>query len=750
MEIATLGIKVDSSQVKNAKGDVENLTRSGKTADDRFKSFTNTLKGVAGALAIGATFRAVISATVEQERVTRQLEAALEATGGAAGLARDELLSMASELQKVTTFGDETVISAQAMLLTFKQIGQDVFPEALEAILDVSTAMGTDLKSAALQVGKALNDPVLGASALSEAGIQFTAVQKEVIASLVETGRTADAQRIILEELETQFGGSARAARDTLGGAIQSLKNAFGDLLEGDSGGEGVRGAKDSIEELIKLLEDPNTQQAFGEITSAVVDITSAAARGAVAFADFGKSLGTFLATRGGTDFGLHDIDGMVAKLTKLQDQMGLMSERGQTNTPMFRSIEAEFDRISIQLDRAYEQAESFGGQKIVTPEQTAGVKAGADAVRTLTAEEIELEKQRKIAAEAAQKRWESNQGTIESLELEAATLNMTASEAKLYELALNGADAAQRAAAESALALIDAHKIEADAMKEQTEAAKAYHALMAEMDNAVHDAEIARLLERQQQKREIIQAALDAEYITKHEHDLRMIELEQQTAEERARIADEFSARQAAAAVSMMADVLSITSTQVGQMQGLFDEASGIGKAFFFVSQTLAAANAVIAGLQASMAIRVAYAQMAAMSGTAAPGILAAGEVHANVAAGMGAVTGGMIMGQALASFDGGGFTGFGARSGGVDGKGGFPAILHPNETVIDHAKGQGMGNNVTVNLIADTARAGEVNTTEAEDGSMQVDAFVADIFGDGPRARALEGAYGLSRVGR
>ena len=59
-------------------------------------------------------------------------------------------------------------------------------------------------------------------------------------------------------------------------------------------------------------------------------------------------------------------------------------------------------------------------------------------------------------------------------------------------------------------------------------------------------------------------------------------------------------------------------------------------------------------------------------------------------------------------------------------------------------------MGNNVVVNLIADTSRAGEVSTSENEDGSMQVDAFVADIFGDGPRARALEGAYGLSRVGR
>jgi hypothetical protein len=49
---------------------------------------------------------------------------------------------------------------------------------------------------------------------------------------------------------------------------------------------------------------------------------------------------------------------------------------------------------------------------------------------------------------------------------------------------------------------------------------------------------------------------------------------------------------------------------------------------------------------------------------------------------------------------FAGGGYTGNGARAGGVDGKGGFPAILHPQETVIDHAQGQGMGATVNFNI--------------------------------------------------
>ena len=61
--------------------------------------------------------------------------------------------------------------------------------------------------------------------------------------------------------------------------------------------------------------------------------------------------------------------------------------------------------------------------------------------------------------------------------------------------------------------------------------------------------------------------------------------------------------------------------------------------------------------------------------------------------------------------SFEGGGFTGAGPRSGGVDGKGGFPAILHPNETVIDHTKNQSMGGVTIVNNIDASGSGPEVD---------------------------------------
>jgi methyl-accepting chemotaxis protein len=59
------------------------------------------------------------------------------------------------------------------------------------------------------------------------------------------------------------------------------------------------------------------------------------------------------------------------------------------------------------------------------------------------------------------------------------------------------------------------------------------------------------------------------------------------------------------------------------------------------------------------------------------------------------------------LPSFDGGGYTGMGIRAGGLDGKGGSLAVVHPNETVIDHTKGQGMPSAPTVNFNISTVDA-------------------------------------------
>jgi hypothetical protein len=135
--------------------------------------------------------------------------------------------------------------------LTFTKIGKDVFPDATKAMLNMSEALGTDVKSSALQLGKALNDPIRGMTALTRAGVSFTQEQKDMVKQLQNSGDMVGAQKLILKELEVQFGGSAAAARNTFGGALKSLENIQGDIME-DIGRMTAAVGKDLVEQLIK------------------------------------------------------------------------------------------------------------------------------------------------------------------------------------------------------------------------------------------------------------------------------------------------------------------------------------------------------------------------------------------------------------------------------------------------------------------------------------------------------------------
>lgn len=167
-----------------------------------------------------------------QAKADAQIKAALKSTQNAVGRTFQDLKKQAQDLQKVSLFGDEQIQQAQGVLLTFTKVSGDINKRATETILDVSTALKTDLKSTSLQIGKALNDPLLGITALSRAGVQFTVDQKAMIKSMVEAGDTAGAQGVILKELETQFKGSAQAAAEAGNGPYTQLKNRLSDVKE--------------------------------------------------------------------------------------------------------------------------------------------------------------------------------------------------------------------------------------------------------------------------------------------------------------------------------------------------------------------------------------------------------------------------------------------------------------------------------------------------------------------------------------
>jgi hypothetical protein len=161
-----------------------------------------------------------------------QTEAVIRSTGGAAMISADEINRMAGAFQDITAFSDESVQAMQNILLTFTNIGMPIFKQTTQAVLDMSAALGTDLQGTAIQVGKALQDPILGITALRRVGVNFAADQVDVIKALVDTGRAAEAQQIILEELNKEFGGSAQAALGTYTGQLEQLKNQLSDIGE--------------------------------------------------------------------------------------------------------------------------------------------------------------------------------------------------------------------------------------------------------------------------------------------------------------------------------------------------------------------------------------------------------------------------------------------------------------------------------------------------------------------------------------
>ena len=197
-----------------------------------------------GVAALGAASY-LMKLYAEQEKQERKLAAVLKATGNAAGYSADQLKQMAADLQKVTTYGDETTLSAMAVLATFKEIRGDQFKEATKAAMDMSAVLGTDLQGSILQIGKALNDPIKGMTALSRAGVSFTQQQKDQVKSLQEAGDIMGAQKIILAELKGEFGGAAAEMADTFGGRVTQLKNRLGDL--GEQIGEALLPAFDSF-----------------------------------------------------------------------------------------------------------------------------------------------------------------------------------------------------------------------------------------------------------------------------------------------------------------------------------------------------------------------------------------------------------------------------------------------------------------------------------------------------------------------
>jgi len=281
----------DASSYKRSLGDVDKASsRLTRTSGGVARGIGRVAK--AGAIAAGAagvgglfvTLRAGIADWKENTKVAAQTEARIKSTGGIANVTAGAVKRLGAEVQAYSGISDEAVREGANLLLTFKQVrneagkGNKVFDRATKAAVDLSVAGFGSIDSSSKMLGKALNDPVRGITALRRAGVTFTDGQQKTIKSLVESGRMLEAQKLILREVESQVGGSAKAYGDTLPGQISKLRETFGDLA-GELVGKVVPGLNGAVGAAAGFLSKISQAKGFKARLNVVWDGVQSAAR---------------------------------------------------------------------------------------------------------------------------------------------------------------------------------------------------------------------------------------------------------------------------------------------------------------------------------------------------------------------------------------------------------------------------------------------------------------------------------------
>jgi len=247
IELRLAGAAAFQAQARGAAASVKDIGVAGGRAEKPTGRLGKAI-GKVGPLAAGAAVGGGIMAAKfgvdavkafrESWKIGQQTAAAIKSTGGAAGVTAQQVSNLAGSLSQQTGIDDEAIQSGQNLLLTFTKIqnqagkGNDIFNQSTKTLLDMSTALGTEPQQAAIQLGKALNDPVKGITALRRVGVSFDEGQQKRIKRFVDEGKTVQAQRLILRELNKEFGGSAKAQATN----ADRLKVAFGNLQENVGG----------------------------------------------------------------------------------------------------------------------------------------------------------------------------------------------------------------------------------------------------------------------------------------------------------------------------------------------------------------------------------------------------------------------------------------------------------------------------------------------------------------------------------
>jgi hypothetical protein len=382
----------------NITGDSKELSTALKTASSKMQAFGERASQLGKTLStrltlpiIGAAALAIREFGKEEDAIAR-LNGALRANAGQANITANEVKALAESLETTTNVTADATMNAAALLSTFHQVSNqagennDVFTRTIKVSADLAALMGTDMTSATMQLAKALENPTIGLGALSRSGTTFTEQQKEMIQTLVESGRQLEAQTMILDVVESQYKGIAEELAQTTSGRIKNALNELGKTVDsfGQIMSEALLPMLEIITGLAKRLEtmDESTKRfvitiagltaavgpalfVIGQLTIAVRVLTATMLANpylAVGAAIAGIGVAAYNAIKP-----VNDLNSVIRKSVGVGDE--LTGSQKEQETILARIIALSKDRAG--LERAQADATGPGRARIISMYQS-------------------------------------------------------------------------------------------------------------------------------------------------------------------------------------------------------------------------------------------------------------------------------------------------------------------------------------------------------------------------------------------
>jgi hypothetical protein len=222
----------DPKGLKSANAAFGNLQSSVGSLGRNFAALGVALAGA------GALIAKNVQSLARIETINAQTAQTIKTMGNAANISATEVEALAGSLESLTAIEAESIQEGANLLLTFGNIrnelgaGNDIFTQTTKIMVDMGVALRKGPVDTATMLGKALNDPIQGLTALRRVGVSFTEQQLEQVKALQNSGDLMSAQKLILEELQKQYGGSGAAFAKTFTGQLQLMGHELGTIGE--------------------------------------------------------------------------------------------------------------------------------------------------------------------------------------------------------------------------------------------------------------------------------------------------------------------------------------------------------------------------------------------------------------------------------------------------------------------------------------------------------------------------------------